>query len=185
MALAAVDANNLKLYHINVAFDELDEQKHIKQVNEIFRDLNKHKRLRPWLKLSTTEEGFPEGMVHILVQCPRGDSRHSRPSRRRPLPRKAIPDWVAHPVQSGTAEQRAWGEFLAFFWGRNEAPTVRRSHRRQDRRHDAASSCGCTVVTRRRRLSRRCVLYRVGTRPASSVWYALTADLAGLRKFSE
>jgi hypothetical protein len=99
------------------------------------------------------------------------------------FPEKAIPDWVARPVQSSTAVQRARGEFLAF-WGAEMRPLLCDVPMgvRTARSPSRPSSCGRTVVTQRRRLSRRCVPYRVGTRPASSVWYALTADLTGRPK---
>jgi hypothetical protein len=106
------------------------------------------------------------------------------------FPEKAIPDWVARPVQSSTAVQRARGEFLAF-WGAEMRPLLCDVPMgvRTARSPSRPSSCGRTVVTQQRWLSRRCVPYRVGTRPASSVWYALTADLTGrprgLRNFLE
>jgi hypothetical protein len=69
------------------------------------------------------------------------------------FPDKEIPDWVAHPVQSGTAAQRAPGGGISrIFWGRNEAlmcdiPTGVRAARSLLRR--TVATRGCTGVTLR------------------------------------
>jgi hypothetical protein len=47
VALAAVDANNRKLYHANLEYDESDEQEHFTQANEVLQGLSKNKPLNP------------------------------------------------------------------------------------------------------------------------------------------
>jgi len=80
VALVAVDANNLKLYHVNIKLDESAEQQHITRANEVFQDSSLHEPLRMWHMLSTIKEGFgfPNGFLHILVQPPSSESTHSR-----------------------------------------------------------------------------------------------------------
>jgi hypothetical protein len=71
ISLATVDAEDLKLYHVNIAFDGSGEKNHIKQADGVFQDLNNHKPLSALRELSTFEKGFPPGELHILVQFPR------------------------------------------------------------------------------------------------------------------
>jgi len=79
VALVAVDANRLKLYHVNLEYDVSDEQEHVTRANEILQGLTNHKPLsNPLLKLSTIEENFTDGLIHILVQLPPSESIHSR-----------------------------------------------------------------------------------------------------------
>ena len=78
VTLKEVDARSLKLYHVNLKFDESDEQKHITHANEVLQGLTKHKRLNPLLKLSKIEGGFPDEVIHILVQLPPSEWIHSR-----------------------------------------------------------------------------------------------------------
>jgi hypothetical protein len=77
-ALAAVDAMELKLYSVNITSDEPNKQNYTKQVDNIFQNLSEHKPLDPLHELSEIKKGFPEGMVHILVPLPPGESIHSR-----------------------------------------------------------------------------------------------------------
>jgi hypothetical protein len=69
--LAAVEANSVQLYHVNVAYDSSGDEEHIKQANEVFQDLIP---LDALVELSTLEKGFPEGEIHILVQLPPSES---------------------------------------------------------------------------------------------------------------
>jgi hypothetical protein len=77
VALADVDADDLKLYHVNFKYDDSDEQARITQVNKALQDLEP---LRPMRKLSNIENGFPEveDLVHVLVQLPPSESINSR-----------------------------------------------------------------------------------------------------------
>ena len=78
VALANVDSNNLNLYRVNLEFDEPDKQEHITRANEVLQGLTKHKPLHLWRRLSDIEGGFPNGVLHILVQLPPSESIHSR-----------------------------------------------------------------------------------------------------------
>ena len=78
VALADVDSNNLNLYHVNLEFDESDKEEHITRANEVLQGLTKHKPLHPWRSLSEIEGGFPNGVLHILVQLPPSESIYSR-----------------------------------------------------------------------------------------------------------
>jgi len=71
-----IAAADLTLYHVNIKFDESDEQQHITRANEVFQDLSKHKPLSSSLKLSTIKGGFgfSDGFLHILVQLPPSES---------------------------------------------------------------------------------------------------------------
>jgi hypothetical protein len=75
VTLAGVDAKNLMVYHFNLEPDKSDKQKLITQASEISKDLSKYKPLSPLRELSTIEEGFPKGILHILVQSESIDSR--------------------------------------------------------------------------------------------------------------
>jgi hypothetical protein len=77
VTFAAVDANNLKLYHVNFEYDDSDEEKCITQVNEVLQGLSNAKPLRALQKLSKIEKGFPQEIVHILVRLPPSESIHS------------------------------------------------------------------------------------------------------------
>ena len=79
MTLAKVEPDHLNLYYVNLEFDESDKQEHITHANEVLQGLTKHKPLHPWRRLSEIEEGFPNGVLHILVQLPPSESIHSRP----------------------------------------------------------------------------------------------------------
>ena len=61
VTLKEVNACSLKLYHVNLKFDESDEQKHIMHTNKVLQGLTKHKPLKVWLKLLKTEEAFLTG----------------------------------------------------------------------------------------------------------------------------
>ena len=78
VTLKEVNACSLKLYHVNLKFDEFNEQKHIMHTNKVLQGLTKHKPLKVWLKLLKTEEGFPDRVLHILVQFPPSELIHSR-----------------------------------------------------------------------------------------------------------
>ena len=78
VTLKEVDARSLELYHVNLKFDESDEQEHITRANGVLHGLTKHKPLTPWLELSKIEGGFPHKALHILVQLPLSESIHSR-----------------------------------------------------------------------------------------------------------
>ena len=73
-----VDARDLRLYHINVKFDESSKEEHLEEVRKIFLDLSNREPLREWHGLSKINDGFPEGVLHILVVPPPGESIYSR-----------------------------------------------------------------------------------------------------------
>ena len=68
------DAHQLKLYKIDVPFDESDKQEHFNTVQNVSQDLTNYKLLHPWVKLSTIEHGFGDGLLHILIELPAGES---------------------------------------------------------------------------------------------------------------
>jgi hypothetical protein len=76
--LAAVDAKDLKLYHVNLEYDESDEQERIEQVKGVLHGLSKQKPLNTLRKLSNIGDGFPEELVHIFVQVPQSKFMDSR-----------------------------------------------------------------------------------------------------------
>jgi hypothetical protein len=65
-ALAGVGADDLKLYHVNIP--SASQQVYTKQADGIFKNLSNREPLEPWATLSAIEGGFPENMLHILVQ---------------------------------------------------------------------------------------------------------------------
>jgi len=71
--LDAFAADQLTLYKINeVKFER--SSKHLEAVQEISQNLSKQTSLDPWIQLSTIEDGFPPGTLHILVQPPASES---------------------------------------------------------------------------------------------------------------
>jgi hypothetical protein len=71
VALAAVEAKDLQLYHVNVAYDTFSDEELIEQAKGVIQDLSP---LDAFVELSTLEKGFPEGEIHILIQLPPSES---------------------------------------------------------------------------------------------------------------
>jgi len=69
----AFAAHELTLYKIKEA--KLEESgKYLEAVQEISQNLSKQTSLDPWIELSTIEGGFPNCMLHILIEPPAGES---------------------------------------------------------------------------------------------------------------
>jgi hypothetical protein len=77
VALADVDANKLNLYHVNLEYDDSNEETRNKQVNEALQGVKQLGSLR---KLANIENGFPEeeNLVHVIVRLPPSESIDSR-----------------------------------------------------------------------------------------------------------
>jgi len=69
--LDAFAAHELTLYKIKeFKLEKFDKH----AVQEISQNLSEQTSLKPWNKLSEIEGGFPEGMLHILIEPPAGES---------------------------------------------------------------------------------------------------------------
>ncbi len=83
-ALDSFQASDLKLYKINIpvpdnipTYETLIDSIYLRTIR-----LNEANELRhPFHKLSTFQDGFPDGNLHILVEVPAGESFSSRPGR--------------------------------------------------------------------------------------------------------
>ena len=70
--LDAFAAGQLTLHKIDVPFE--GSGKHLEAVQEISQNLSEQTSLNPWIELSMIEGGFPQGMLHILIEPPAGES---------------------------------------------------------------------------------------------------------------
>ena len=143
VTLANVNPHNLKLYHVNLESDESDKQEHITHANEVLQGLTKHKPLKPLLKLSKIEEGFPDGAIHILVQLPPSESIHSRACGAFADTHPPNPQF--HSMSSHLDHRECLRVFTSFTTNRSQAEAFNRSHQRSEG-HQSQSHVFCEAT---------------------------------------
>ena len=72
-------ASALQLYKVDIPLSESDPSALFHSISQHTIEFDKGKELRnPFCKLSKIKGGFPDGVLHILVQLPPSESIHSR-----------------------------------------------------------------------------------------------------------